>query len=78
MVPARRGRGAELAVHLRRILEQVVSLRLARGATLLGATDAVVRGRPAVEELRASLEGLGRNHGEKSATDVEEHCSRDS
>ena len=57
------------AVHLGRILEQVASLDGARGATLLRATNAVVRGVHGIEELRASLEGAERNNGEQHCKD---------
>ena len=53
------------AVHLRRILEQVLSLNETRGATLLRAANAVVRGIHGIEELRASLEGTERHDSEQ-------------
>ena len=61
------------AVHLGRILEQVASLDGSRGAALLGAADAVVRGVHGIEELRASLEGAERNDGEQHFKDATCH-----
>ncbi len=63
-------------VHLGRILVKVARLNVARNATLLGAANAVVRGEASIEELGASLEGLGRNESEELATNVHEHFVR--
>ncbi len=64
---------AHLAVHLGRILEEVASLNFARDATLLGATDAVMRGETSVEEFRASIEGLSGNECKELTTNINEH-----